>query len=111
MTANLSNLIGSSYGLGLAEICFVSVIGAAILYSKHGIGTFGLCVIAAIAGYSGSWILLDLWRTPSLLVCEILGSFFGVATANVWLRLREAQAENRLTRAGAPARPAVGNQV
>ncbi|HUG92695.1 MAG TPA: hypothetical protein VML55_17775 [Planctomycetaceae bacterium] len=108
MTGHLLDLFGTGYRLGLAEIAFVSVIGAAILYSKHGIGTFGLCVIAAIAGYSGSWFMFDLWGdSPSLLVCELMGGFFGVAVANVWLRLREAQVDGILT-SGEPARPAVG---
>ena len=108
MIASLWNAFGTSYALGLAEISFVSVMGAAILYSKHGIGTFGLCVIAAIAGYSGSWFLFDLWpQPPSLLICELFGGFFGVATANVWLKLREVQAGQRRT-ATCPARPAVG---
>ena len=108
MSSDLWNLFGTGYMTGLVQISVASVLGAAILYAKHGIGTFGLCVIAGIAGYAGSWHMLSLWGgEPSLLTCEMLGGFFGVATASVWLKLRESQAIDG-ARTGEIARPALG---
>lgn len=108
MSGNLWNLLGTGYMTGLVQISVASVLGAAILYAKHGIGTFGLCVIASIAGYAGSWHMFALWGgEPSLLSCEMLGGFFGIATASVWLKLREVQADDARP-VGDVARPALG---
>jgi hypothetical protein len=108
MSGNVWDLFGAGYSTGLVQISVAAVLGAAILYAKHGIGTFGLCVIAGIAGYAGSWYMLSLWGgEPSLLTCELLGGFFGVATASIWLRLRQTQVDDGLT-TGDVARPAIG---
>jgi hypothetical protein len=108
MTAHLWSVLGTNYGDGLLQILVASVLGAAILYAKHGIGTFGLCVLASIAGYAGSWHMLSLWGgQPSLVTCELLGGCFGLSTAHVWLKLREFRADERPV-AGDVARPVLG---